>query len=78
MSGAYAVVEALRRAGPDLTREKFITALETLRDLPAGPSYCHVTITSTSHQGCPAQQIWTVRDGHILPIGEKWPGGPLR
>jgi branched-chain amino acid transport system substrate-binding protein len=78
MSGAYAVVEALRRAGPDLTREKFITALETLRDLPAGPSYCHITITPTIHQGCPAQQIWTVRDGHILPLGEKWPGGPLR
>jgi len=78
MSGAYAVVEALRRAGPDLTREKFIAALETLRDLPAGPSYCHVTITPTNHQGCPAQQIWTVRDGNILPLGEKWPGGPLR
>ena len=73
MSGAYAIVDALRRAGPDLTREKFIAALETTKDLPAGPAYCNVTFTPANHQGCLAQQIWTVRDGVIVPLGETWP-----
>jgi branched-chain amino acid transport system substrate-binding protein len=73
MSGAYAVIDALRRAGPDLTRASFIAALESTKDLPAGPAYCRVTITPANHQGCLAQQMWTVRDGAIVALGETWP-----
>jgi len=78
MSGAFAVIDALRRAGPDLTREKFIAALEATSNLPAGPQYCKVTFTPTDHAGCRAEHMWTVRDGTIVPVGETWPGGPLR
>ncbi len=74
MSGAYAVVDALRRAGPELTREKFIAALESTKDLPAGPAYCKVNITPADHQGCLTQQMWTVRNGSIVALGETWPG----
>jgi branched-chain amino acid transport system substrate-binding protein len=72
MSGAYAIVDALRRAGSDLTRETFIRALESTRDAPAGPAYCQITITPTNHQGCTSQQMWTVRDGKIVALGEAW------
>jgi branched-chain amino acid transport system substrate-binding protein len=73
MSGAYAIVDALRRAGPDLTRDKFLDALETTKDLPAGPAYCKINITPENHRGCLAQQVWTVRDGKIIALGETWP-----
>ncbi len=74
MSGAYAVIDALRRAGPDLTREKFIQALETTKGAPAGPAYCEITITPTNHQGCTSEQMWTVKDGKIVALGETWTG----
>lgn len=72
MSGAWTVVDALRRAGPDLTREKFIAALEQTKDGYAGPAYCKVTITKDDHQGCKDGQIWTVIDGKIVALGPTW------
>jgi len=69
MSGAYAVVDALRRAGPDLTREKFIAALEATKDGYAGPAYCKINFSNTDHQGCPDGTIWTLRDGKVVAIG---------
>ena len=74
MSGAYAVIDALRRAGPDLTREKFIHALETTTKIQAGPAFCEITITPTNHQGCTAEQMWTIKDGKIVALGETWSG----
>lgn len=73
MAGAYTVIDALRRAGPDLTRKAFQAALEQTRDLPAGPSYCNITITAGDHQGCPTEQMWTLREGKIVAVGETWP-----
>ena len=72
MSGAYAVVDALRRAGPNLTRKGFLDALESTKDLPAGPAFCRINITPENHQGCLAQQMWTLRDGKIVALGETW------
>ncbi|MBV9782899.1 MAG: ABC transporter substrate-binding protein [Acidisphaera sp.] len=72
MSGAYAIVEALRRAGPDLSREKFIAALETLKDFNAGPSACTITITPENHQGCESGTIWTLVGNDIVAIGPTW------
>lgn len=72
MSGAYAVVEALRRAGDDLTREKFIAALEGLKDVYAGPAYCKITFSKTNHQGCLDGTVWAVRDGKVVAIGPTW------
>ena len=46
---AKVLVEGLRRAGNDLTREKFITAMETLRDFDLG-GYL-VNFTPTDHNG---------------------------
>jgi len=73
MSGAYAVADALERAGPDLTREGFIKALESTSGGFAGPAYCQITFTPDSHQGCTEGHVWAVRDGKVVAIGETWP-----
>ena len=73
MSGAYAVADALERAGKDLTREKFIEALEATDKGPAGPAYCKVDFSAENHQGCALGHVWGVRDGKITVIGETWP-----
>jgi branched-chain amino acid transport system substrate-binding protein len=46
---AKVLVEGLRRTGNDLTREKFIAAMETMRDVDFGGFY--VTFTPTNHSG---------------------------
>jgi branched-chain amino acid transport system substrate-binding protein len=75
MAGAYAVVDALKRAGKDLTREKFIAALNATKNLPAGPSYCNITFSAEDHQGCGGEQMWQMRDGKTIAIGDTWPKG---
>ena len=46
---AKVLVEGLRRSGTDLTREKFVTAMETIRDFDLGGYW--VTFTPASHNG---------------------------
>jgi branched-chain amino acid transport system substrate-binding protein len=46
---AKVLVEGLRRSGADLTREKFVTAMETIRDFDLGGYW--VTFTPASHNG---------------------------
>ncbi len=72
MSGAYAIVDALRRAGPDLTREKFVDAMEATKDGYAGPAYCKINFSKTVHQGCKDGQIWAVKDAKIVALGPTW------
>jgi len=46
---AKVLVEGLRRTGNDLTREKFISAMETMRDIDFGGYW--ITFTPTNHNG---------------------------
>jgi ABC-type branched-subunit amino acid transport system substrate-binding protein len=46
---AKTLVEGLRRTGGDLTRERFINAMETLRDYDLGGYW--ITFTPASHNG---------------------------
>jgi len=73
MSGAVTVIDALRRAGRDLTRDKFIAALESTKNGDAGPAYCQVNLTSDRHQGCLEGTIWALRDGQIVNVGTSFP-----
>lgn len=73
MSGAYAVVNALEKAGPDLTRDSFIAALESINDGAAGPAFCKLSFSASNHQGCKLGHIWTLRDGNVVAIGQTWP-----
>ena len=51
MTGALAVVEALKQAGPDLTRAKFIDALYKLHDFNPGLQSGPLTFTPEVHAG---------------------------
>jgi ABC-type branched-subunit amino acid transport system substrate-binding protein len=46
---AKVLVEGLRRAGPDLTREKFIAAMENMRDVDVGGFL--ISFSPTNHSG---------------------------
>jgi branched-chain amino acid transport system substrate-binding protein len=60
--GAGKVVEeALRRAGRDLTRERYIAALETLKDFETGVLF-PVTFTKDNHEGTTRTLIVRVND----------------
>ena len=62
---AKVFVEGLRRAGPQPTREGFITALETLRDFDVGGF--NVTYTPTDHNGSKFIELTVIgREGKIL------------
>jgi ABC-type branched-subunit amino acid transport system substrate-binding protein len=73
---AMVLVEGLRRAGKDLTREKLITALESIqnKDVGLGPKLT-LKYSATRHKGF--DQIYTtvIRDGkpEILDDWKKLP-----
>jgi branched-chain amino acid transport system substrate-binding protein len=60
--GAMTFVEALKRAGRDLTRDKFIAALETLKGFETGFSL-PTTFTATDHEGQKAARILEIQPG---------------
>jgi ABC-type branched-subunit amino acid transport system substrate-binding protein len=62
---ARILVEGLRRAGPDLTREKLITALETIHDENFGGF--RVNFSRTDHAASKFVELTVIgKDGQIL------------
>ncbi len=72
MSGALTIINALEKAGPDLTREKFVDALEATKSGDAGPASCEVTFTKESHQGCSSGTMWALKGGKIVNVGPSY------
>jgi branched-chain amino acid transport system substrate-binding protein len=64
---AEVVVEALKRAGPDLTQQGFIDAMNTLRDFPTDTYGGGITCTPQEHR-CNKSPVWI----------QKQPGGPVK
>lgn len=64
MTGALAVVEALEKAGPNLTREKFMAELNKLRNFDPGIQSGALTFTPEQHAGISAGKV-------IYMAGEK-------
>ncbi len=52
MSSGVAAVNALKAVGRDLTRSKFIAALDNIRGLKTGILACDITWSSTDRHGC--------------------------
>ncbi len=71
-ASAITIVEALKRAGPDLTREKFIEALNQLRGFDPGIAPCKVTFTPEDHQGCQSQTAWKLVGNKVVTVGPVW------
>jgi branched-chain amino acid transport system substrate-binding protein len=68
----YAVADALKRAGPDLTTAKFIGALEATHDYKAGPFASPVSFSSKHHIGNLRLQAMQVKGGQWEPLA--WEG----
>ena len=68
---AMVVVEALKRAGKDLTREKFIHALESMHGgiegMDLGPGL-KINFSPTSHKGFQGVFMTVVRGGSPVPV----------
>jgi branched-chain amino acid transport system substrate-binding protein len=69
---AVVIVEALKRAGRDLTREKFVNAMESIKDFETGIAPCKVTFSPTNHQGCQSQTAWKLNGDKIVVVGREW------
>ena len=69
MSGAYTIVDALKRAGKDLTREKVVEALEQTKDGFAGPGACKVNFTPQTRVGCLEGTMWKLVGDRIVNVG---------
>jgi branched-chain amino acid transport system substrate-binding protein len=52
MASGVAAVEALKAVGRDLTRSKFIAALDNVKGLKTGILACDITWSSTDRHGC--------------------------
>lgn len=59
---AKAFVEGLQRAGKDLTREKFIAAMESFRDVDLGNFY--LSFSPDSHNGSNQVMLTTITGSH--------------
>jgi branched-chain amino acid transport system substrate-binding protein len=67
IGSAQVLVEALKRAGPDLTREKLIAALATIKDFKTDTHPGPVTCSEADHR-CHKSPAWLAKE----------PGGPTR
>lgn len=75
MTGALAIVEALKRAGPDLTREKFMAELNQLRDFDPGIQSGPLTFTPQDHAGIKQGKMIYMKDGKPTIVSAYPAGG---
>jgi branched-chain amino acid transport system substrate-binding protein len=71
MGGTLAMIEALKKAGPDLTREKFIAALNSLRNFETHIQARPITFTPEDHVGEKNAAIATFVNGKFTVV-KKW------
>lgn len=71
-AGALAIVEALKKSGRDLTREKFVAEMRKITNLDGGPMACSLTYSPDNHDGCKTGTIWTLRNGKVVVLGDTW------
>ena len=63
IGSAIATVEAIKRAGKDLTRERFIEEMEKLRNFKTGILAGDITFTPQDHQGAKTSAVAGFVDG---------------
>ena len=62
------VVEGLQRAGRDLTRERLVDALESIRDWDAGGTMPPVSFSSSDHHAQPAGFVCELENGRFKAL----------
>ncbi len=66
-ANARVAVEALRRAGPNLTRESYIKALETMKDWT---DVARVSYTPEDHRGVSAGWVIQLQNGKFVKVSD--------
>jgi ABC-type branched-subunit amino acid transport system substrate-binding protein len=64
---AKVLVEGLQRAGPDLTRERFLDALETIGGMQVGPKST-LAFSPTDHQGMDQVYFTRIENGKLVLV----------
>jgi branched-chain amino acid transport system substrate-binding protein len=72
IGGAEAVVEALKKAGPDLTRQKFIDALNSIKNFDTGVLSAPISFSVDDHAGVKSGEMMTEIDGKLASV-KTWP-----
>ena len=72
IGGAEVVVEALKKAGPDLTRQKFIDALNSIKDFDTGVLSAPISFSADDHAGVKSGEMMTEIDGKLASV-KTWP-----
>jgi branched-chain amino acid transport system substrate-binding protein len=72
IGGAEVVVEALKKAGPDLTRQKFIDALNSIKNFDTKLLSVPISFSPTDHAGVKSGDMVTSLDGKIVSL-KTWP-----
>lgn len=72
IGGAVAMVDGLKAAGHDLTRENFLAALNKTSDLNSGVLSVPITFTATNHSGVQSGGMMTLVDGRTVLV-PTWP-----
>jgi len=75
MTGALAIVEALKRAGPDLGRKKFMAALDNLRDFDPGIQSGPLSFSPQDHAGIKQGKMIYMKDGKPIILSAYPAGG---
>ena len=68
---AQIMVEGLKRAGKDLTRDKFVEAMETIKDFDLGLGDDKANYSKTDHKGLETVFITVVKDGEVRDFDPK-------
>ena len=64
------VVEGLERAGPDLTRDSFLDAMDSVRDWDSGGILPPVSFSSSDHHAQDAGFICELKNGRFRPLSD--------
>jgi branched-chain amino acid transport system substrate-binding protein len=72
IGGAQVVVEALKKAGPDLTRQKFIDALNSIKDFQTHLLSDPIGFAANDHAGVKSGSMVTSVNGKLVSL-KTWP-----
>ena len=72
VTGASVVVEALRRAGRDLTRESLIAAMESIEGFESEMIFGPITYSAEDHDGNKTGMFQKLHDGKQMDVGLTW------
>ncbi|PKN47262.1 MAG: hypothetical protein CVU59_03465 [Deltaproteobacteria bacterium HGW-Deltaproteobacteria-17] len=64
------IAEGLRKAGPNLTRESFIKAMESIKDFKCEGMGAPITFSASQHHGLNAIRMAEAKNGKHVPISE--------